>query len=307
MRQCIAFISFLFLFAGHVYAETEVVFQEIKSKNVIVRFEEGLNRAAEEVLESIPSIQNELNLKLGLSSALPAVIVLYKNSRSFRQTANSDMISAFAIPGRKLIVINYSKALLHPLNIKMIVMHEMCHLILGHHIPRSNLPKWLNEGISQWVSGGASEIISPASINTLKMAFISGNTLPFVRLSKTFPSDRNSFVLSYEQSRSIVEYIEETYGDGSVQKIIFKLASGTEFNETIGEELSIDFTTLEREWKEKMTLRYTWITYLSNNIYWILFVAGALLTVFAFIRLRKRIRDYKDDDDEDDYYDPEIE
>ncbi len=304
MRQCVAFISFFFVLAGHVYAEE--VFREIKSQTVTVRFEEGLNRAAEEILESIPSIQDELHLKLGLNSDFPAVIVLYKNNRNFKKNTNSDMISAFAIPERKLIVIDYSKTLLHPLNLRLIVIHEMCHLVLSHHISRRNLPKWLNEGISQWVSGGASEIISPASINILKRAFISGNTLPFDRLFRTFPSDRNGFILSYEQSRSIVEYIEQTYGNGSVQRIISKLAGGTEFHEAIGEELSADFTTLEREWKGKMTLRYTWIIYLSNNIYWILFVAGALLTVFAFIRLRKRIRDYKDDD-EDDYYDPEIE
>ncbi len=304
MRHCIIFISFFFVLASHAYAEE--IFREIKSQTVLVKFEKGLNKAAEEILKSIPSIREELQLKLGLNSDFPVVILLYKNSRNFRKTVNSDMISAFAIPERRLIVIDYSKTLLHPLETKLIVMHEMCHLILGQHIPRSNLPKWLNEGISQWISGGASEIISPASLNILKRAFISGNTLPFVRLFKTFPSDRNSFILSYEQSKSIVEYIEETYGKGSVQRIIDRLASGTVFNETIEEELSIDFTTLEREWKEKMIMRYTWITYLSNNIYWILFVAGALLTIVAFIRLRKRIRDYKDDDEED-YYDSEIE
>jgi len=304
MRQCIVFISFFFLFISHVYAEE--VFKEIKSQTVLVRFEEGLNRAAEEILQSIPSIRDELQLKLGLSANFPVVIVLYKNSKNFIKIVNSDMISAFAIPERRLIVIDDSKTLLHPLDTKLIVMHEMCHLILGHHVPRNNLPKWLNEGISQWVSGGASEILNPASINILKRAFISGNTLPFARLFKTFPSDRNSFILSYEQSRSIVEYIEETYGNGSIQRIVGKLAGGTGFNKTIEEELSVDFPTLEREWKKEMTLRYTWITYLSNNIYWILFVSGALLTIFAFIRLRKRIRDYKDDDEED-YYDSDVE
>ncbi len=306
MRQCIAFISLFLVLSGHVYAETEEVFREIKSQTVTVRFERGLGRTAEEILQSIPSIRSELERKLGLSADFSIVIVLYKNSKNFKKISRTDMISAFAIPEQRLIVIDDSKTLRHPLDIKLIVMHEMCHLVLSHHIPRSNLPKWLNEGISQWISGGAGEIISPASTNSLKMAFISKNVLPFSGLSRTFPSDRNSFILSYEQSKSIVEYIEETYGDGSVQSIISRLASGSEFDEAIGEELSVNFRTLEHEWKEKMTLKYTWVTYLSNNIYWILFITGALLTVFAFIKLRKRIRDYKDDD-EDDYYDPDLE
>jgi len=207
------------------------------------------------------------------------------------------MIAAFAIPGEALIVLDYSQFRHDPLTLKLIVMHEMCHLLLHKNIAENNLPRWFDEGLSQWVSSGINEIVYPRSTDVLKMAFISGTLLPFSTISEALPPDTADLILSYEQGRSMVDYIEQRYGMDSIKGIISRLSSGAGFHDAVNDELGADFTEIEKKWRrDKGKQQYTWFAYISDHIYLILFFISAFLTIYGFIRLRKRMRDYQDEE-----------
>lgn len=210
---------------------------------------------------------------------------------------NNDMIAAFAIPGQDLIVLDYSQFRYDPLTLKLIIMHEMCHLLLHKHIAWNNLPRWLDEGLSQWASGGINEVVYPRSTDALKMAFINGTLLPFSTISETLPSDPADLILSYEQGKSMVDYIEQRYGMDSIKGIISRLGSGAGFYDAVRDESGADFTEIEYKWKrDKGKQQYTWFAYISDHIYLILFFIAAFLTIYGFIGLRKKMRDYKDEE-----------
>ena len=80
------------------------------------------------------------------------------------------------------------------------------------------------------------------------MAFISGMLLPFSTISEALPSDPFNLILSYEQSRSMVDYIEHRYGMDSI-KGSFKIEQRRRFYETVSDELGTDFTEIEKKWK----------------------------------------------------------
>jgi hypothetical protein len=85
------------------------------------------------------------------------LIVMINNRNRFLQTTDHPLTIAYAIPKRNLIVIDYSRVVTTPFSLETTLTHEFCHLLLHEHIP--NIPRWLDEGLCQWASGGVDEII----------------------------------------------------------------------------------------------------------------------------------------------------
>ena len=273
-----------------------VEFEIIKTHEVTIKYEKGLSGVSNEIARLIPTLKEEIQKRIGLPINFSFEIMMYRHRETFRSLVSNEMIAAFAIPEQDLIVLDYSQFRYDSLTLKLIIMHEMCHLLLHKNIAGNNLPRWFDEGVSQWVSGGINEIVYPQSTDVLKRAFISGTLLPFSTISETLPSDPVNLILSYEQSRSMVDYIEQRYGIDSIKGIILRLSSGAGFYETVSDELGIDFTEIEKKWKKDNGKQYTWLGYISNHIYLILFSITAFLTLYGFIRLRKRMRDYQDEE-----------
>ncbi len=95
----------------------------------------------------------------------------------------------------------------------------------------------------------------------------------------------------------MVDFIEQKYGMDSIKGIISGLSQGAGFNDVVREELGIEFASLEEKWKiDKGRHQLTWLAYISDHIYLILFFITAFLTVYGFFRLRKKMSEYKDED-----------
>ncbi|MBI5192221.1 MAG: hypothetical protein HZA08_02130 [Nitrospirae bacterium] len=289
----ISLISLILYFPTPAYT---VDFEIIRTSEVTIKYEKGLNGVSNEIVRLIPSLKQEIEKRVGLPVNFPFGVIIYMHRDTFRSLTDNDMIAAFAIPGRSLIVLDYSQFKYDSLTLRKILMHEMCHLLLHKNIAGNNLPRWFDEGVSEWVSGGINELIYPQSTDVLKRASINNTLLPFATISDSLPSDPVNLVLSYEQGRSMVEYIEKRYGIDSIKGIILRLSTGAGFHETISHESGADFTEIEKEWRKGKETQYTWLAYISDNIYLILFFIAAFLTIYGFIIFRRRMRDYKDEE-----------
>jgi cellulose synthase/poly-beta-1,6-N-acetylglucosamine synthase-like glycosyltransferase len=71
-------------------------------------------------------------------------------------------------------------------------------------------------------------------------------------------------------------------------------------DDSIQKSLSVSTSELEIKWLAYLKRKHTWFSYLSYNIYTILFSLAAVITVYGFIRLLKKKRAYVDDDEEKD-------
>ncbi|OGW42234.1 MAG: hypothetical protein A2132_07030 [Nitrospirae bacterium RBG_16_43_11] len=274
-----------------------IEFEIIKTHDVTIKYEKGLSGVSNEIGSLIPSLKEETEKRIGLPINFPFGIIIYRDRENFRSLVSNDMIAAFAIPGQDLIVLDNSQFQFDSLTLRLIVMHEMCHLLLHKNIAGNNLPRWFDEGVSQWVSSGINEIVYPRSTDALKMAFINGTLLSFSTITEELPSNPSDFILSYEQGRSMVDYIGQRYGTDSIKGIISRLSSGVGFYDAVSDELGADFTEIEKQWRrDKGKQQYTWLAYISDHIYLILFFIAAFLTIYGFIRLKKRMRDYQDDE-----------
>lgn len=263
-----------------------------------VRFDAPLQGAAEEVLRIYPAVRSELVKDLGWETAFQAHIVLVKDHASFRKASGSDLVTALAIPREDLIVIDYSKMGTHPFTLGVTLKHELCHLELHHAISADRLPRWFDEGICQWVTGGFGELISDGSRSGLREAVLSKRLVSIEGLAAGFASDGKDLILAYEESRSIIDFIKKKYGTSGLHNILEQMRNGDDLEKAVRNGLSVSLEKLEAQWRASLSPGSAWLFYLRDYLYEILFLAAALLTICGFFRVLKRKRDYKDDDEE---------
>ncbi len=303
MIKDLAFFLFFFFCAGILPASgAPLEFLEFQSLNVTVFYEEPLEDVVSHVVDAYPGIASSLEKKLRLDIQFrPAIFLINTDSAFLRMVNGNSLVTAFARSRDNSIVIDYSKMVTTPFDLDLTLQHELCHLVLHHYIQRENLPKWLNEGVSQWVSGGVADIISFDRNTILKRAVLSNTLLSLNDISRRFPDRRDLFVLSYEQSKSIVEYIDSTYGTEKLLNILSSLQKGYTIDQAVFSSLSVSLHNVERDWHGYLRRKYTWMRYVSDNIYWLLFFFGAVVTVVAFLHLWIRYKTYKDDEEEEHY------
>jgi hypothetical protein len=272
----------------------------LEDESVIVSFDAPLQNAASEVLQVYPAIRTELSGDLGWMTEFRPHIVLIKDSASFRRGTTSDLFIAHAIPREDLIVIDYSRMNVHPFTLGTTLKHELCHLELHHHIAAKNLPRWFNEGVCQWVTGGLAEIMTAGNRSTLRDAALSHRLISFDGLAERFPADGRDLLLAYEESKSIIEYIKKEFGVSGVRGILEYMSKGEDLENAVRKSLLISPDELEKRWRSSIVGRTSWFSYIGDNIYEILFLFAALITVYGFILMLRRKRKYKDEEEEED-------
>ncbi len=296
-RIVLIFTVFLFMiFNGLLHAAQRGTLRE---KGVIVIFDEPLRVAAEEAATLYPILKKELENTLARPVNFRPTVVLVKESETFERMAGTHLVVAFAIPGKNLMVINYSKTRSDPFSMETIMKHELCHLLLHHHIREANLPKWLDEGVCQWVSDGMSEIIMTRKQSVLEEAILSGQYISIRALTGRFPRDERYLVLAYEESKSLVEYMISSFGEEAVLSVLNYLQEGADVDEALWRGLSISLNELESRWHHYLKRRITWVTYLINHLYEILFFLAAIAMIYGFVRRLMKKRAYRDEEEED--------
>jgi hypothetical protein len=284
----------LLTFLNNLYAETEA----LQTKEVLVIFEKPIENIAKELTEVYPSVKTELVGALKWKVDFKPEIILVKDKDALKKIVGNNVIVAFAVPERNLIVLDTSRVYTKPFTLEATLKHELCHILLHHNIDRENLPRWLDEGVCQWTSGGIAELMASEGNRALEKAAMSDMVISIMNLSR-FPQEEKSLLLAYEESKSIVEYIVNNYSEQGILQVLEYLKEGYSIDDSIQKSLSVSTSELEMKWLAHIKRKHTWFSYLSNNIYTILFFLAAVATVYGFIRLLKKKRAYVDEDEED--------
>jgi len=268
----------------------------VETDEAVIRYDEPLGGVAKETAGLYPGILRKLESRLGWALDYRPEILIVKDRAAFAEMGAGEYAVAFAVPGRGMIVIDNARVRIDPFSLEPILTHELAHLILHRHIPEEALPRWLDEGVAQWVSGGTAEIaLMEGTGPRLKQAVLSGRWVSFRSLAGPFPADDPALSLAYEQSRSFVEFIVQRYGSAGLLRILNGLREGKRIEAAVEGALSVSFGELEAAWRDHLKQEVTWIVYVSNQLPAILFFLAAVLTVLGFIRFLIRKRKYKDE------------
>ena len=272
----------------------------LQDPNIEVVYDPPLDRAAGEIMRIYPEIKLELEELFEWGLGIRPRVILVADTQAFQKITHNNLFVAFAVPEKNLIVIDYSRMNIHPFTLSITLKHELCHLLLHQHISRKNLPKWLDEGICQWVSDGIGELFVNRNLSGLDAAVMSDRIIPFKKLTNSFPRDKASLMLAYEQSKSVIGYIDRQYGNSAILNLLEHLKYGDTQEEAVSNSLGISLDRLEKEWLDYLEITPRWLVFLANNMYGILFFLAAVLTFLGFIRLlRRRKRVYEQWKEED--------
>ena len=256
----------------------------MQNDEMIVVYEASLEGAAGKLLRIYPDLKKELGKMFSWSLDIRPQVVLVKNTLAFRKLARNELFVAFAVPAKSLIVIDYSRMNQHPFSLRITFKHELCHLLLHRHIENRHLARWLEEGICQWASDGIGEIFFDKSSSGLDAAIMTDRVLPLRRLANTFPRDKPSLMLAYEQSKSLVNYIDRKYGKDAILDLLGHLKNGQSMDAAVLKSIGITTVELEKNWLTHLERTPRWLVYLADNLYGIIFFLAALLTIFGFVR-----------------------
>ena len=268
----------------------------IQTETITVFFDKTLKLTAQEVLRIYPAVKRELEANLFWTVDFRPSIILVGNRDQFLQMSGHSAYVAYAVPEKYLIVVDYSRMNTRPFTLRATIKHELCHLLLHHHITKVHLPRWLDEGVAQWSSGGIAEIVAGKKESIHRWAASTGRFIRLDALSNHFPQNDRDLVLAYYQSKGIIEYIITNYGKNGVLNILAAMKRGVDADKAISMSLMLSTDELEQQWlKEERSWRRTF-SYLAANIYTVIFILAALLTIALYLRAVIRKKRYKDEE-----------
>lgn len=270
----------------------------LENELLAIRYDRSLYKVAVTVQKIYPSVKSEIEATFGADIDFRPTVQLIKSEKRFQDSVIKGPVVAVAISAENRIVIDNSKMKTYPFSLAVTLKHELCHLFLHNYVGDGTLPRWLNEGISQWASDGIAEIMIVENRNVLKEAILSRRLLPLSSLQRGFPQDEKLMNLAYEESKSIVEYIVKEYGKEGIITILNGLRKGDSPARAVEDSLSVSVVELEDDWHDYLRTRNTWLIYVSSHIYQFLFAFTAIILVYGFIKFQIRKNHYKDDEDE---------
>jgi len=265
---------------------------------LLILREEGLEVQGGQLKQMYAGAKKTVEDTLGWKLGAPPRLVLTADKEHFEKMSGSPLVSAFAVPRQHTVVMLVSRAASDSYVLRETLEHELCHLVLHAHIDPELLPKWLDEGICQWLSGSLGEILAGQGLVTSGIN-LAHHPIPLQQLTKTFPADRRAILKAYEESRLFVDFLRSRYGRNGLLRLLDHLKEGQEIEAAVLEVFSNSLQNLESEWLDELRSRNLWLLWISQYLYEILFFLGALLTVLAFLRVTIRKRAYDPDEDDD--------
>ncbi|MBC8460376.1 MAG: hypothetical protein H8D67_20525 [Deltaproteobacteria bacterium] len=286
----LAIFTFLLFFSAGTLSAGEM--EVLTDRNLAVYFDSPVRSAAKQVAEMYPKIKAELESTFGWDMPLNPSVILINNSRRFEMMAESPLTVAYAVPNRNLVVIDLTKMRINPFSLENTLKHEICHLLLHYHIKGHNLPRWLDEGVCQWVSHGISDIIMNPKQSLLNKAVARGRFIPLSRLQRGFPRDKGPLLLAYEETKSFLDYITGRFGRDGLINVLNSMKKGEDVYTAFHKSCNFTLDSLEKDWHKSLKKKMPWLAHVSFYLYEILFGLMALIAVYAFIKVILRKRAY---------------
>lgn len=278
---------------------------KIEGRDAVVLCDPRLAPEARDVLSLYSAVKNGLEATFHWGVDFRPMIVLVGDRRAFQDMAGNAAFVAYAIPDKLVVVIDRTRMNERPFSLEITLKHELCHLLLHRRMGSADMPRWLEEGVAQWISEGIPELAATPRESLLAGAALSGTLLSLESLRSFFPQEEGRLALAYEESRSIVEFIIRDYGKNGVLNILEAMRKGATLEDAVEVSLMVTLPGLEKKWQKEQLGPAALLAFFAVHLYTIIFVLAAVLTFWAWIRLVVRKRRMRDEPDEEEAPPPE--
>lgn len=124
--------------------------------------------------------------------------------------------------------------------------HELTHILVGRAAGGTSalVPLWLNEGLAEYGNldpGLSYDYFLEWAVDTDRLA-------PFTRL-RSFPGDPDLVLVSYGQSKSMVNYMIEEYGGDKIAEVLAIISDGMNADIAVRDVYGKTIQELDNEWR----------------------------------------------------------
>lgn len=276
----------------------------LEDDRVFISGDAGLEETGRILQRAYPEVVSDLEHVLGWKLIHKPFVLLIGDREEFERMVEHEPIAAFAIPRRHLVVLGLPMVERQQYLLLETFKHELCHLLLHDHIPEG-LPKWLDEGVCQWVSGSLGELMIGREGGLAGPVDLARQAVPLSSLEDAFPGGKQQMAAAYEQSRSMVDAIVSGYGKMGLLGILDGLERGESIEEAVLGSLGKPLSAVESQWRESLSMARVWLVKLGEYFYDILFFLAAVVTgvgglVAVGRRKRRRLEEMDEEDEGDD-------
>ena len=243
-----------------------------------------LERLAEHAALSIPRIAEQL----GIGAGRHMEITVADDERVFHTLQPGTPPSwadGTAYPQRALVYLkspSIRPGTAKPL--EQVLDHEITHVLLGQAFGPEPVPRWLQEGLAQWVAGE----IGPDLPERIARHTWGGSLLSLDDLTHGFPADPLRADLAYAQSADLISFLAAEHGPESIPVLVQAIAAGQPVPAAFRHATGRSADELDKAWRARLNSGNIQLASLGNDMFW--WGLGAPLVLFAFWGVRRRNR-----------------
>ena len=238
-----------------IYMDTRFEWDTVGTEMVTVFYNGPTQTRAETILEASNTTLRNMGALLDTSLSGPINIVVYNNPLQMQdvfpfvsRTSSSGLITlgqAYSKEGVILIMGSDRR-------IRGTASHEMSHILIAEagEGPGVRLPAWLNEGLSEIgnLEPGMSYDLA------LLMGVREDRLLPITHMSSS-PGTPEDAILLYGQSRNIVGFMIDTYGQPKLAEVLRVYKSGNiNIDDALMQAYGFDRVELDNLWRDSLGL-----------------------------------------------------
>ncbi len=164
------------------------------------------------------------------------------------------------------------------------VVHELIHLLQGQFVPLNLTPVWFNEGLALYYAG---EFDLREQV-VISKALIRNQLIPLIKLEQILKFSQTQADLAYAESASLIEFMENVYGNGTAVAILARMRNGENFEQAVLKLTDCEYDDLMNQWQTYVEKKYNWIFLLDiQNILWLIIPLIAFLAYWSIRRRNK--------------------
>lgn len=237
-----------------VYHDERFPWSERNARNVTVFWYRGGDAFGQELMDVTARTLDRLQREIGADLDLPVRIYIYADNRDMRSALESNSVEW--VGGQAHTDLGIIIGAIAPgdsAEIQRLIPHELSHQVLHQATdnPYGGVPIWFDEGLAV----RNQELRDPGWDEMVAEAAREGRLIPLEALAGSFPADPDQALLSYAQSRDVVEFIINTYGTAKLSELVAAFATATPVDEALPATLGVTVDELDAAWRATLPAR----------------------------------------------------
>ncbi len=245
---------------------------------------------AQSLAKFVSAALPHLEASLGSTLETPAHIWIAANQSEFDHLTNAGLpewSQGVSYPEQNKIVLKSPRFSGDIEIFHRTAAHELVHQLIAHKV-RTNIPRWLNEGLALVLSGEGRE----KPLMPLSRAVWMGGVQPLASVEEVDRLPHAAAELAYLESFSAADFLVRQFGWESVRRMLNDLGSGTYWQDALFKETEMDQAGFEALWLTNLDKSYRWMILLDVPTF-IFFGITLLVLVVGVLIYRRRRQTYR--------------